>query len=141
MLGAEYPATCHHRLAGTATNSEVPPSMRSCPSSRTWAGRGCIWSLARPIIKLLWTSSFVLVAGGFSLLALALFYWMADVRGWRGWVFPFRVIGMNPIVAYTAVMLFDLLAHANEAPRGIGRCPAWRIKVPFAADVRIALKG
>src|SRR5579864_5649504 len=72
MLGAEYPATCHHRLAGTATNSEVPPSMRSCPSSRTWAGRGCIWSLARPIIKLLWTSSFVLVAGGFSLLALLL---------------------------------------------------------------------
>jgi predicted acyltransferase len=77
------------------------------------AGAGClatglVWSLALPIIKLLWTSSFVLVAGGFSFLALALFYWIVDVRNWRGWAFPFRVIGMNPIVAYMAMMLVDL---------------------------------
>jgi len=77
------------------------------------AGAGClavglVWSLALPIIKLLWTSSFVLVSGGFSFLALALFYWLVDVRGWRRWAFPFRVIGMNPIVAYMAMMLIDL---------------------------------
>ena len=82
------------------------------------AGAGClvagfVWSLALPIIKLLWTSSFVLVSGGFSFLTLALFYWMVDVRGWRRWAFPFRVIGMNPIVAYMAMMLIDL--------RGIGK--------------------
>jgi len=82
------------------------------------AGAGCLaiglgWSLALPIIKLLWSSSFVLVSGGFSFLALALFYWIVDVRGWRGWAFPFRVIGMNPIVAYMAMMLVDL--------RGIGK--------------------
>ncbi|MGD0580791.1 MAG: hypothetical protein ABSC08_17920, partial [Bryobacteraceae bacterium] len=81
------------------------------------AGAGCLaagfaWSLALPIIKLLWTSSFVLVSGGFSFLALALFYWMIDVRGWRRWAFPFRVIGMNPLVAYMAIMLIGL--------RGIG---------------------
>jgi predicted acyltransferase len=82
------------------------------------AGAGClaaglVWSMALPIIKLLWTSSFVLVTGGFSFLALALFYWMVDVRGWHRWALPFRVIGMNPIVAYMAVMLVDL--------RGIGK--------------------
>jgi len=82
------------------------------------AGAGClaaglVWSLALPIIKLLWTSSFVLVSGGFSFLALALFYWMVDVCGWHRWAFPFRVIGMNPIVAYMAMMLIDL--------RGIGK--------------------
>ena len=82
------------------------------------AGAGCLaaglgWSLALPIIKLLWTSSFVLVSGGFSFLSLALFYWIVDVRGWRRWAFPFRVIGMNALVAYMAMMLVDL--------HGIGR--------------------
>ena len=69
---------------------------------------GLVWSLALPIIKLLWTSSFVLVTGGLSFLALALFYWMVDVRGWRRWAFPFRIIGLNPIVAYMIMMLVNL---------------------------------
>ncbi len=82
------------------------------------AGVGClaaglVWSLALPIIKLLWTSSFVLVTGGFSFLALALFYWIVDVRGWRRWAFPFRVIGMNPIVAYMAMSLVGLRSIGN----------------------------
>jgi predicted acyltransferase len=82
------------------------------------AGAGCLaagllWSMALPIIKLLWTSSFVLVAGGFSFLVLALFYWMVDVRGWRGWAWPFRVIGMNAIVAYMTMSLVDLRAIGN----------------------------
>jgi predicted acyltransferase len=82
------------------------------------AGAGClavglVWSLALPIIKLLWNSSFVLVSGGFSFLGLALFYWMIDVRGWRGWAFPFRVIGLNPIVAYMATMLLDIRRIGN----------------------------
>jgi predicted acyltransferase len=71
-------------------------------------GVGLLWSLALPIIKLLWTSSFVLVSGGFSFLAMALFYWIVDVRLWRSWAFPFRVIGLNPIVAYMAVSLLNL---------------------------------
>jgi hypothetical protein len=52
------------------------------------AGAGCqaaglAWSLGLPILKLLGTSSFVLVTGGWSFLAPGLFYWMVDVRGWR----------------------------------------------------------
>ncbi len=74
---------------------------------------GLVWSLALPIIKLLWTGSFVLVAGGISFLALALFYWMVDVRGWRGWARPFGVIGVNPIVAYMTFSLFDLRLIGN----------------------------
>ena len=69
-------------------------------------GAGLLMSLALPIIKLLWTSSFVLVSGGISFLAIALFYWIVDVRRWRSWAFPFRVIGMNPIVAYLATTLY-----------------------------------
>jgi predicted acyltransferase len=74
---------------------------------------GLVWSLTLPVIKLLWTSSFVLLSGGLSFLAMALFYWIIDVRGWRSWAFPFRVIGLNPIVAYMAMMLFDFRRIGN----------------------------
>src|SRR5262249_12421290 len=46
-----------------------------------------------PIIKNLWTSSYVLYAGGWSLLLLALFYGVIDGLGWRWWAFFFVVIG------------------------------------------------
>ena len=61
---------------------------------------GYIWGYFFPIIKLIWTSSFVLVACGWSLLLLALFYWVIDVRGYKKWSFFFIVIGMNAITIY-----------------------------------------
>ena len=38
---------------------------------------------------------------------------MVDVRDWRRWVFPFRVIGMNPIVPYMIMMPTDLRGIGN----------------------------
>lgn len=69
------------------------------------AGVGCltvgyIWSLWFPLIKQIWTSSFVLVAGGWSLILLALFYWLIDVQGWKRWAFFLVVIGANSITIY-----------------------------------------
>lgn len=61
---------------------------------------GLLWNLEFPINKKLWTSSFVLVVGAYSLLMFALFYWLIDVRGWRKWTPFFTVIGMNPITIY-----------------------------------------
>jgi predicted acyltransferase len=61
---------------------------------------GYIWSFWFPLIKQIWTSSFVLVAGGWSLMLLALFYWLIDVRGWKRWAFFLVVIGVNPITIY-----------------------------------------
>jgi len=61
---------------------------------------GWLWGLVFPIIKILWTSSYVLFAGGWSLLLLALFYWIIDVKGYRRWSFPFVVIGTNAITIY-----------------------------------------
>jgi predicted acyltransferase len=76
------------------------------------SGAGCIvagllWSFCFPVIKLLWTSSFVLIGGGFGFLMLALFYWIIDVKGLTRWSFFFQVIGMNSIFVYLAVMLFS----------------------------------
>ena len=61
---------------------------------------GVLWSIWLPLNKNLWTSSFVLLTSGISLLLLALFYWVIDVRGWRRWAFFFVVIGMNAITIY-----------------------------------------
>ena len=61
---------------------------------------GYLWGMAFPIIKILWTRSFVLFAGGWSLLLLALFYWLIDVLGFRKWAFFFIVIGVNPLTIY-----------------------------------------
>jgi predicted acyltransferase len=67
---------------------------------------GYVWSFWFPIIKERWTSTYVLWAGGWSYLLLALFYGIIDVGGYRRWAFPFMVIGMNAIVAYMAWGLF-----------------------------------
>jgi len=76
------------------------------------AGMGCtllglLWSIAFPIIKLMWTSSFVLIGGGFGFLMLALFYWIIEVKGYSKWAFFFRVIGMNSITVYFVAMLVN----------------------------------
>ncbi len=75
-------------------------------------GAGCIvagllWSLCFPIIKHIWTSSFVLFSGGFCFILLALFYLVIDVLGFRKWAFGFVVIGMNAITVYMAVHIIN----------------------------------
>ncbi len=62
---------------------------------------GGAWNLFLPINKKLWTSSYVLWAGGWSLLLLCFFYWLCDVRRvrGRGWM-PLLVFGKNAITAY-----------------------------------------
>ncbi len=69
---------------------------------------GGLWNAALPINKKLWTSSYVLWAGGWSLLLLALFFWICEVKGWRGraWT-PLLVFGKNAIASY---VLAELLA-------------------------------
>jgi len=67
---------------------------------------GYIWGLVFPVIRLLWTGSMVLFAAGLSLLLLALFYWLIDIRGYNKWAFGFVVIGMNAIAVFTASRIF-----------------------------------
>lgn len=59
-----------------------------------------LWNLDFPINKNLWSSSFVMQVGGLSLLLLALFYYIIDVKGYKKWAFFFQVIGMNSILIY-----------------------------------------
>ncbi len=70
---------------------------------------GRLWHLAFPINKNLWTSSFVIYAGGWSIILLAVFYLLIDVWKLKKWAFLFIVIGMNPITIYMcqALVSFD----------------------------------
>ncbi|GAB3920419.1 acyltransferase family protein [Mucilaginibacter myungsuensis] len=73
-----------------------------------------IWNLVFPINKNLWTSSFVLNVGGISLLLMALFYYIIDVKGYTKWAFFFKVIGMNSILIYMIKKFIDF-NFANSA--------------------------
>lgn len=78
---------------------------------------GFLWGLQFPVIKKIWTSSYVLVAGGYSCLLLAAFYQVVEIWQWRKWCTPFVWIGMNPITVYLAMNLFDV---GNLAGRLVG---------------------
>ncbi len=72
-----------------------------------------LWNMDFPINKNLWTSSFVLLVGGISLILLGLFYYIIDVLGYKKWAFFFRVIGMNSILIYMSGQ-FISWEHANH---------------------------
>ena len=76
------------------------------------AGLGCLaagwlWHLNFPVIKKIWTSSFVLVAGGYSFLLLAAFYQIIDVWKFQSWARPFVWVGVNPITIYFGGRFID----------------------------------
>ena len=79
---------------------------------------GFLWGLQFPVIKKIWTSSYVLVAGGYSCLFMAVFYLVIDVWQVRRWATPFVWIGMNPITIYLAVNIVDFRALAERFAGG-----------------------
>ena len=74
---------------------------------------GWLLSFNCPIVKNLWTPSFTLVCGGESFLLFALFHYVIDVKGLRGWTFPLVVIGANAIAAYMLQAVFSFERTAN----------------------------
>ena len=63
---------------------------------------GQLWGLQMPIIKKIWTPSYVCVAGGYSILLLSAFYYVVDVLKIQWWTAPFIWIGVNPLTIYLA---------------------------------------
>lgn len=53
-----------------------------------------------PIIKRIWTPSWTLFSGAYTLWILAAMYGIADVKGYRRWTFPLVVFGMNSMLVY-----------------------------------------
>ncbi|MEN6576625.1 MAG: DUF5009 domain-containing protein [Phycisphaerales bacterium] len=105
-LISTFPAVCTALLGALAGQWLRSDRTGSCKAAGlAAAGASCVavgyaWGCVFPIIKILWTSSYVLFAGGWSLLLLALFYWVIDVKGYHRLAFFFVVIGMNAITVY-----------------------------------------
>ena len=71
------------------------------------AAAGCVllfsvyaWGIQFTIIKRICTSSYLLVAGGYSALLLALFYLVIEIWQFRRWAMPFVWIGANALTIY-----------------------------------------
>jgi predicted acyltransferase len=63
---------------------------------------GWLWGMVFPINKNMWTGSFVLYAGGWSMMLFAVFYFIIDVAGFKKWSMPLVWIGCNSILIYMA---------------------------------------
>jgi predicted acyltransferase len=114
-LVSTIPAICTGLLGVFAGNflkskSDKTPTQKA--ASLALAGLVCLiigaaWDTFFPINKNLWTSSFMLYAGGCSLLMLAIFYFIVDVMEFKRWAFFFTVIGMNSILIYMSVKFIN----------------------------------
>jgi predicted acyltransferase len=62
-----------------------------------------------PINKKIWTDSFVLFSGGFSLLVVALLSWVIDERGWKRGTTLARIFGTNAILAFSLATMLNAL--------------------------------
>ena len=87
---------------------------------------GYLWGQQFPIVKKLWTSSFVLVVSGWSAILLGTFYLIIDVWRYQKWTTPFVWIGTNAITIY---LLHELIDFQKLAARFVG------------GDIQAALNG
>ena len=100
-------------LCGRLVGSELPKEkVVGILGLAAVAGLASGWLLSTgdspivPMVKRIWTASFALFAGGWTILFLLLFYWLIEVRGWRRWPMFLVVVGMNSIFAYCLSQLF-----------------------------------
>jgi predicted acyltransferase len=85
---------------------------------------GLLWSHTFPLNKNLWTSSYVLFSAGFTLLLLALCYWLIDIRRLnskaigKALLWPWLVFGSNAITAFVVSELTVETALWIKVPAG-----------------------
>lgn len=81
------------------------------------AALGWTLGLHFPVVKKLWSPTFVLVAGGYAAMLLGFFYYVIEVRKKAVWCQPFVWIGMNPITIYLA---YNVISFPDIAARFAG---------------------
>jgi predicted acyltransferase len=96
------------------TRRSIPAKARGLAAAALGSlALGYVWALWFPLNKNMWTSSYVLVAAGYSLLLLTLTFWAVEQKGWRtGWTWIWLVFGSNAIAAY---MFSELLPAALQS--------------------------
>lgn len=116
-------------MAGNLLRRECPPGDKLRQLAATGAlALAAGWALGAlgicPVVKSIWTSSWVLFSGGWCLLLLAAFFALVEIANQRMLVFPLVVIGMNSLVAYLLAQIYPRFAfHSIQrlAGRGVFR--------------------
>ena len=94
-----------------------------------------LWMPWHPLVKHLWTGSFVLFSGGICILMLAGLYFIIDILDVKRWTLFFVVVGSNAIAAYVSASIFDYRLIAKVFVNGLEQFTgAWQ---PFT----VALGG
>ena len=115
------------------------------PAACLLIAAGFLWSewLGFPINKKLWTSSYTLYAGGWSLLILGLVLWAVDLHHRARFLSFFNIFGRNPLLAYitsevSVVVLFLIRVPGPDGQPQSGY--AWLYQhtaVPVAGDTAV----
>jgi predicted acyltransferase len=82
---------------------------------------GWIWGQYFFISRNVWTSSFVLYSSGWSLIVMALFYWIIEVKGFKRWTFFFVVIGLNAVTIWVGQRLIDFKFTSDALFLGVSK--------------------
>ena len=97
-----------------------------------------------PINKALWTSTFVLLAGGLAMCALAICYYLIDVRQHRSWSGVFVAFGVNAITVFflsgliLRIMNMFTLLNPNGGTWGLKEYLYQSFIVPYVPDPTLA---
>ena len=101
------PAAVVSVLIGCWVGRRVLSRPMSCRCGIAIIGLGVVccslgWVLSPiiPIIKVIWTPTFVLYAGGWAMICFGLCYLLTDAKPAGGWVWVALVFGRNAILAY-----------------------------------------
>lgn len=70
---------------------------------------GYMWGWYFPIIKKIWTSSFVLVTSGWAFIIFASLIWLIDVRKIQMGIKPWIIFGSNAIAIYVLADVFETI--------------------------------
>ncbi|MGL5081697.1 MAG: acyltransferase family protein [Microcoleaceae cyanobacterium] len=96
---------------------------------------GSLWGAIFPLNKALWTSSYGVYTAGCALLLLAVCYETIEVRGWKAWGFPFKIMGSNSIFLFIAsgfVARVLIFTHVSSDPKSAS-VKTWIYENWFAA--------
>ena len=107
MFTGEFVRWARDRMTGSRQTAILFAAAAALVAVGCFVAFGCgRWSF--PISKPLWSPSFTLIVGGYSVAMFALFHWLIDLKGWWRNTLFLRVVGLNAITIYVAQPLFGL---------------------------------
>lgn len=92
-----------------------------------------------PVVKRIWTPSWVLFSGGCCFALAAAFHYLIEERGWRRWAMPLVVIGVNSIAAYLIAHLWAGFLFAAFQTLSAGALPQFAVGLAVLGTYCLAL--